>query len=146
MLYRYVASGNATQAAIVAGYKPTNARFTASRMLTKANIQQYIAELRGGIKGAQIADIKERKEILTKIIRTPIDPKSIMASHVTQATDIINKMDRVYTEAVPKEGEVYNTFVFVLPDGTRLSPKLQPIIEGEAREMLEDGKAKQENS
>lgn len=41
----YVIDYNATQSAIRAGYSANSARITASKLLTKANIQKYIAEL-----------------------------------------------------------------------------------------------------
>jgi phage terminase small subunit len=42
----YVVDLNATQAAIRAGYKATNARSQASALLTKPNIQEEIQRLR----------------------------------------------------------------------------------------------------
>ena len=41
----YVASGNATEAAIKAGYSEKNARFIGSENLTKANIKKYIEDI-----------------------------------------------------------------------------------------------------
>ena len=45
-VYEYMVDNNATQAAIRAGYKPNSARQTASRMLSKANVQDAVAKLR----------------------------------------------------------------------------------------------------
>ncbi|MFC1928647.1 terminase small subunit [Chloroflexota bacterium] len=135
----YIKTGNATQAATIAGYSRKTARSIACENLTKPYILARIRELQEQTTTAKVLSVVERKEILSKIMIAPLNPSSITASHVTQAADIINKMDRVYTEAAPKEGEVYNTFVFVLPDGTRLSPKLE-VIEGEAINIPKNGR------
>lgn len=42
----YLSQPTGTLAAVLAGYSPKNARFQASRMLTKANILKRLAELR----------------------------------------------------------------------------------------------------
>lgn len=46
----YLALGlNGTQAAIAAGYKPSNARFYASRLLGKANVREHLADKANGL-------------------------------------------------------------------------------------------------
>lgn len=39
-----------------------------------------------------------------------------------KAIDLLNKMDKIYTEEERKPVEIVETFVFVLPDGTRVAP------------------------
>lgn len=65
----YVKSGNATQAAIHAGYSEKTANRIASENLTKLDIQNYLQELNNTITTNNIAEAKEIQEALTKIIR-----------------------------------------------------------------------------
>ncbi len=53
---KYLELGNATQAALIAGYSSRSARFLASRLITKANIQLRIKELRSVAEDATIAE------------------------------------------------------------------------------------------
>jgi len=46
----YVAKPNATKAAKTAGYSEKNARAQAARLLTKANIREYIDQGLEGVK------------------------------------------------------------------------------------------------
>lgn len=66
---KYFELGNATEAALVAGYSSKNARFLASRWLTKANIQARIQELRQKAEDASVMNVLERKQRLTEIAR-----------------------------------------------------------------------------
>ena len=65
----YFESGNATEAAIVAGYSKKTARVIASINLTKVNIVNRLQELRDLAASAKIMDVVERKERLTEIAR-----------------------------------------------------------------------------
>ena len=91
----YVASGNATDAAIKAGYKEKNARFIGSENLTKANIKKYIEELQEKAKGNRIMTAIERREFLTSMIKDRL-----------KALDILNKMDGEYTQKVEVNGNI----------------------------------------
>jgi len=69
---KYFELGNATEAAIQAGYKPKAARFIASRLLTKDNIQARIQELRQKVEDKAIMNVSERQRRLTEIARAKI--------------------------------------------------------------------------
>lgn len=98
----YVASGNATDAAIKAGYKEKNARFIGSENLTKANIKKYIEELQEKAKGNRIMTAIERKEFLTKMILK----EETKDTDRLKALDILNKMDGEYTQKVEVNGNI----------------------------------------
>ena len=66
---KYFELGNATEAALIAGYRPRSVRSVASENLTKPDIQARINELRKTVEGASIASVEERKQILTEITR-----------------------------------------------------------------------------
>ena len=65
----YLKSGNATQAAIKAGYSKKGARSKASQLLTNVNIKDEIARLSKSVEDASICSIAERKQILSEIAR-----------------------------------------------------------------------------
>ena len=66
---KYFELGNATEAAIQAGYKAKAARFIASRLLTKDNIRARIQELRQKVEDKAIMNVSERQRKLTEIAR-----------------------------------------------------------------------------
>ena len=98
----YVASGNATEAAIKAGYKEKNARFIGSENLTKANIKEYIEELQEKAKGNRIMTAIERREFLTKMILK----EETKDTDRLKAVDILNKMEGEYTQKLEVKGEL----------------------------------------
>lgn len=65
----YIISGNATQAAIKAGYSKKTARFVAAENLTKPNIKNYIDERLEELKSERTADAQEVLEYLTSVMR-----------------------------------------------------------------------------
>lgn len=98
----YVACGNATEAAIKAGYKEKNARFVGCENLTKANIKEYIEELQQKAQSSRIMSAIERREFLTKMILR----EEAKDTDKLKALDILNKMDGEYTEKVQLSGEI----------------------------------------
>ena len=98
----YVASGNATDAAIKAGYKEKNARFIGSENLTKANVKKYIEELQEKAKGNRIMTAIERREFLTSMIKDG----AVKDIDRLKALDILNKMDGEYTQKVEVNGNI----------------------------------------
>ena len=98
----YVASGNATDAAIKAGYKEKNARFIGSENLTKANIKKYIEELQEKAKSNRIMTAIERREFLTSMIKDG----AVKDTDRLKALDILNKMDGEYTQKLEVKGEL----------------------------------------
>jgi len=69
---KYFELGNATEAAIQAGYKRRAARFIASRLLTKDNIKARIQELRQKLEDEAIMNVSERQRKLSEIARAKI--------------------------------------------------------------------------
>lgn len=65
----YIKSGNATQAAIKAGYSKKTATIVASQNLTKLNVKNYIDERMRTIENNRIMTAKEAVEFLTKVVR-----------------------------------------------------------------------------
>jgi len=65
----YISTGNATEAAIKAGYSEKTARKIGHENLTKLDIKKYIDEKLEEMSSSRIADASETMEYLTKVIR-----------------------------------------------------------------------------
>ena len=98
----YVASGNATESAINAGYKEKYAGVNADKLLKNTNIQKYIEELQEKAKGNRIMTAIERREFLTSMIKDG----AVKDTDRLKALDILNKMDGDYTQKVEVNGNI----------------------------------------
>ena len=109
---------------IEAGYSSKGKRSSidtlASILVNKPEIKARLEELRKGPENEAIATVEERKEKATEVIRKEL-PKKVTARERIMAISELNKMEKIYTEKEPA-GEVYQTFFFILPDGTRVLP------------------------
>ncbi|TFE19315.1 terminase small subunit [Ligilactobacillus salivarius] len=65
----YIISGNATQAAIKAGYSKKTARFVGAENLTKPNIKDELEKRNAEIKSQKTMDMQEVMERLAAIAR-----------------------------------------------------------------------------
>lgn len=65
----FIESGNATEAAVKAGYSEKTARFIGAENLTKPNIHAYIDEMLGKKDNERIASQDEVLEFLTSVMR-----------------------------------------------------------------------------
>ena len=65
----YLISGNATDAAIKAGYSPKTAKSIGQRLLTFVDLKQYIETELEKLHSAKIADAQEVLEYLTAVMR-----------------------------------------------------------------------------
>lgn len=115
----YVNNGlNGTQAYLKAYKtckKEETARVNASRLLTNANIQEYVNELQENLKSKAIMSIEERMEWLTNMINGTYKKKSYDGNgneyeneaydgDKLKAMDILNKMGGVYVTKI--QGDV----------------------------------------
>lgn len=74
----YIISGNATEAAIRAGYSKKTARTIGAQNLTKLNIKSYIDTRLEEIKQERIADQQEVMEYLTRVLRGEETEKTLI--------------------------------------------------------------------
>lgn len=98
----YVASGNATESAIKAGYKEKYAGVNVDKLLKNTNIQACIKELQEKAKTSRIMTAIERREFLTELIKNGNEK----AADRLKALDILNKMDGEYMEKIQMTGEI----------------------------------------
>ncbi len=117
----YLISGNATDAAIKAGYSRKTAKQTGSENLSKPDLRAYIDEQLAKIHSAKIADAEEVMKYLTSVMRgehteqvlklvgegvqtvTDID---VSAKERLKAAELIGKRYGLFTEKVGLEGAV----------------------------------------
>lgn len=71
--------------------------------------------------------IEERREALSAMGKTTTFYRQFHAGDALQAIDLLNKMDGVYKQTIEVEHKVLHTFVFMLPDGTKLTPGLNEL-------------------
>lgn len=98
----YVATGNATESAIKAGYSEKTARSIGQRLLTNVDIQNYIKKLNIEIENNRIANIKEVKEFWTEILR---DDEAKIQDRL-KASEYIAKTNGAFLDKVELKGEV----------------------------------------
>lgn len=117
----YLISGNATDAAIKAGYSPKTAKSIGQRLLTFVDLKQYIETELEKLHSAKIADAQEVLEYLTAVMRgqhteqvlklvgdgiqtvTDID---VSAKERIKAAELIGKRYGMFTDKVGVEGAV----------------------------------------
>lgn len=125
----YIELGNATEAAIKAGYNEKSARFVGSENLTKPNIKSYIEERMKQIESERIAKAEEvlaflssslRGEVLEEVVSTEtidgmIKPvilkKQLSAKDRIKAAELLGKRYALFTEKVDLEGNVGVTII-----------------------------------
>lgn len=117
----YLISGNATDAAIKAGYSPKTAKQTGSENLAKPDLKAYIETELEKLHSAKIADAEEVMKYLTSVMRgehteqvlklvgegvqtvTDID---VSAKERLKAAELIGKRYGMFTDKVGIEGGV----------------------------------------
>ena len=65
----YLETGNATEAAKLAGYSENSAKQIGTENLSKPSISQYIAERQKEVEDKRIADISEVLQFFTSVMR-----------------------------------------------------------------------------
>ncbi len=103
----YIETGNATEAAIKAGYSKKTAKVIGSENLTKPYLKQYIDERLAKIEDARIAKGEEVLQYLTKVMRgEEKDQFGLDASlqDRTKAAELLGKRYRLFTEKIEVDG------------------------------------------
>lgn len=113
----YIETGNATEAAIKAGYSKKTAKVIGSENLTKPYLKQYIDERLTKIEDARIAKGEEVLQYLTKVMRgEEKDQFGLDASlqDRTKAAELLGKRYRLFVDKI--EADVNQTVVFTGED------------------------------
>lgn len=105
----YAACGNATTAAIKAGYSEKTARKIGSRLLTYVDVKKRIGELGKAGEEKAFLTIAEKRRILQSIASDPNERKD----NVMKAIDLDNKMEGVYINRTELTGNNGGPLEFV---------------------------------
>ena len=98
----YIQTGNATEAAIKAGYSEKTARITGCENLTKPNIVTYIEEKQKEIDAQRTADIVEVRVFWTETMRNPAN----RMKDRLKASELIARTSGAFLEKVEVNGTV----------------------------------------
>lgn len=122
----YIISGNATQAAILAGYSKKTARSIGQENLTKLDIKKYIDERLGELESSKIAKQDEVLRYLTSIMRgfeteqtlrgtgegmQTIDDIEVSAKDRIKAAELLGKRYAMWTDKQEVTGDIAVTFI-----------------------------------
>lgn len=117
----YLISGNATDAAIKAGYSPKTAYSMGNENLNKLELKAYIETELDKIHSAKIADAEEVMKYLTSVMRgehteeipllcgdgcQELTQKEVGAKERLKAAELIGKRYGLFTDKVGLEGAV----------------------------------------
>lgn len=113
----YIISGNATQAAIKAGYSKKTARKIGQENLTKPDIKAELARRNAEIKSAKTADMTEVMEYLTSVMRGEqtesiatakgvFEGVEVSAKDRIKAAELIGKRNGAWTDKKELSGDI----------------------------------------
>lgn len=119
----YVASGNATDSAIKAGYSKRTAKSIGQRLLTFVDIKKYIDELMQKLESERVASAEEVLQNLTAMMRGEIQEevvvvegegdgvssariikKQVSAKERIKAAELLGKRHALFTDKTKIEG------------------------------------------
>ena len=122
----YIISGNASQAAIAAGYSKKTARSIGQENLTKPDIKKYIDERLDELESSKIAKQDEVLRYLTSIMRgleteqtlrgmgdgyQEIDDIEVSAKDRIKAAELLGKRYAMWTDKQEVTGDIAITFI-----------------------------------
>lgn len=132
----YLQYGNATKAAIEAGYKPDNAGTNADKLLKNTNIKAYIEERLTEIENRKIADITEVMEYLTAGLRQELEEEVVVVEGVDKGISEAKTIKKkISLKDSNKCAELLAKRFGMLTENINMSVAI-PVFEGE--ESLED--------
>lgn len=127
----YIITGNATQAAIKAGYSKKTAKVIANENLTKPYIKKYIDERLAQLESEKIATQEEVLQYLTSVMRgEKTEPLLVLDGEGTQK--VIEAVPNVQsrTRAAELLGKRYGTFTDRVDINAQIEskPKFDDIV------------------
>lgn len=135
----YAGCGNATTAAIEAGYSPHSARQQGQRLLSNASVLEYLRTLQEDQQTERIATLADVKAYWSRVMRDP----SQRTGDRLKASELLARSAGVFARsASDPEENYYNTdapdedVLIVLPDNGR-DRSLFKVIDSE--EILKHG-------
>lgn len=105
----YVKTTNGTQSAITAGYSEKTASVTASKMLRKPKVRQYIDAIMDERSKDTIATADEVLEYLTRVVRGEEKDAfglDVSVADKTKAAELLGKRHMLFTNKVKLDAEI----------------------------------------
>lgn len=105
----YVKTTNGTQSAITAGYSEKTASVTASKMLRKPKVRQYIDAVMNERSKDTIATADEVLEYLTRVVRGEEKDAfglDVSVNDRTKAAELLGKRHMLFTDKVKLDAEI----------------------------------------
>ena len=128
----YVASGNATDAAIKAGYSKRTAKSIGQRLLTFVDIKKYIDELMQKLESERIASAEEVLQNLTAMMRGEIQEEVIIVEGEGDGVSSARIMKKqVSAKERIKAAELLGKRYALFTDKTKIEGTLPVMIVGE---------------
>lgn len=121
----YIISGNATDAAVKAGYSKKYANTNASKLLQNTTIKSYIDEKLAELQSQKVADQQEVMEYLTAVMRgEKTEPLLVLDGDGTQK--VVNAVPpvRARTKAAELLGKRYRLFT----DKVELDATVEQVV------------------
>lgn len=113
----YARAGNATQAAIAAGYSKRTAYAQGCRLLKKAEIHAALAAMSSKSESKAVADATERREFWTSIMRGQVD--GFDTKDRLKASELLGKTAGDFLDRVEHSGGVKGEVRIYVPDDGR---------------------------
>ncbi|MBF0788176.1 terminase small subunit [Streptococcus sp. 19428wC2_LYSM12] len=105
----YIISGNATDAAIKAGYAKKSAAVIGAENLIKPNIKTYVTERTKQLESSKIATAIEVLQVLTSILRQELTEEVVTLNPATGEYVTIHKKPSI-AEVIKAAGEVLKRY------------------------------------
>ncbi len=122
----YAKCGNATEAAILAGYAEKYAGQNADKLLKNTKVQDRLKELVEQIESEKIADIKEMQQKLTEIIRQQATEEipMVLSEDFVQRIQIVKKKPSIknIVDAINTLGKMQGAFT------EKLNIEVEPVV------------------
>ena len=100
----YIQSGNATQAAVKAGYSKKTAKNIGNENLTKLYLKEYIQKRNDSLASERVADMQEVKEFWAEVLRADRYDEKIHTRDKLKASEFIAKTNGAFLERVEHSG------------------------------------------
>lgn len=105
----YIKTANATQAALKAGYSENSARQQGSRLLSNANVSQYIQQHMEQKNSNTIATADEVLQYLTRVMNGEEKDAfglDVSVNDRTKAAELLGKRHMLFTDKVKLDAEI----------------------------------------
>ena len=135
----YIEYGNATQAAIEAGYKGKYAANNTDKLLKNKNVSAYIKKRMEELQSEKVASQQEVLEYLTSVMRGEVQDEVILVVPNELGADVARTQKRSDTTDRTKAAELLGKRYALFTDKQQIDGDLSITIEVDYGEGEEDG-------